>query len=669
MAEVESVVRTTLEEIEKVLSTKTVVGEPMTIEGNKVSWELLGKGKLTAPLEISNKDNCQNYTLENYNTSRNIDVGIRVNPDDGIRLISAKLFNPHEVIDEYHSYCNSDDYGVVEANLGYCNTTELIYNSNNDTWTVLGGYYTHYFDRYEAHGENGVEFFWNVTDQRSWTDITNINKISHATGDIFYVTDVPMAEGQERTVELCSQRRITLGNQISAKYDFMFKPSSLTFSDALSSGNYVLVDPYYNGTNCTSRKQLDITNPTGGAVNITLNVTADLSGWNELAVTSIDGETPYQWVNLTHLNGTAELLIEFTNLPIGNSSYYLNNMSTDQRRYRLGDLKSNIFGLDGAGYTNGTSLADDTGELYHWWYQGTNAWLDSSQKASGNLSVLMDSGSGGGIIRDNITSFQYNVSLCVYLYYSGLDEVLNEYLIGYGETQTYLGFRSGYGPNVWYHDGAWQNSTEYMNVGWNKLCIGVDSTATATWYWNNKKLASGDSITAATRHEFHCNGVDITFENMWDNIWMTAWYGTNQPNVSIGALDTQEIPAENLAVIQYLEAIYWDDDEVDYALNVTLINLESSTSSSLSLDVDDRFNISIIDVGTIAAQSVKTYRFTNTSALRSTSDTTFNITTSDMYYGTTHYNSSIIGMFIPGQVGAAVAPTKNRQVLRVGGTL
>lgn len=34
MAEVESVVKTTLEEIEKVLSTKTVVGEPMTFEGN-----------------------------------------------------------------------------------------------------------------------------------------------------------------------------------------------------------------------------------------------------------------------------------------------------------------------------------------------------------------------------------------------------------------------------------------------------------------------------------------------------------------------------------------------------------------------------------------------------------------------------------------------------------
>jgi uncharacterized spore protein YtfJ len=34
MAEVESVIKTTLEEIEKVLSTKTVVGEPITIEGN-----------------------------------------------------------------------------------------------------------------------------------------------------------------------------------------------------------------------------------------------------------------------------------------------------------------------------------------------------------------------------------------------------------------------------------------------------------------------------------------------------------------------------------------------------------------------------------------------------------------------------------------------------------
>lgn len=34
MAEVESVAKTTLEEIEKVLSTKTVVGEPITIEGN-----------------------------------------------------------------------------------------------------------------------------------------------------------------------------------------------------------------------------------------------------------------------------------------------------------------------------------------------------------------------------------------------------------------------------------------------------------------------------------------------------------------------------------------------------------------------------------------------------------------------------------------------------------
>lgn len=34
MAEVESVVKTTLEEIEKVLGTKTVVGEPITIESN-----------------------------------------------------------------------------------------------------------------------------------------------------------------------------------------------------------------------------------------------------------------------------------------------------------------------------------------------------------------------------------------------------------------------------------------------------------------------------------------------------------------------------------------------------------------------------------------------------------------------------------------------------------
>ena len=34
MAEVEGVIKATLEEIEKVLSTKTVVGEPITIEGN-----------------------------------------------------------------------------------------------------------------------------------------------------------------------------------------------------------------------------------------------------------------------------------------------------------------------------------------------------------------------------------------------------------------------------------------------------------------------------------------------------------------------------------------------------------------------------------------------------------------------------------------------------------
>ena len=34
MADVEELVKTTLGEIEKVLSTKTIVGEPMTIEGN-----------------------------------------------------------------------------------------------------------------------------------------------------------------------------------------------------------------------------------------------------------------------------------------------------------------------------------------------------------------------------------------------------------------------------------------------------------------------------------------------------------------------------------------------------------------------------------------------------------------------------------------------------------
>ena len=36
MSEVEQLIKTTLSEIERILSTKSVVGEPMTVEGNTI---------------------------------------------------------------------------------------------------------------------------------------------------------------------------------------------------------------------------------------------------------------------------------------------------------------------------------------------------------------------------------------------------------------------------------------------------------------------------------------------------------------------------------------------------------------------------------------------------------------------------------------------------------
>ncbi len=149
------------------------------------------------------------------------------------------------------------------------------------------------------------------------------------------------------------------------------------------------------------------------------------------------------------------------------------------------------------------------------------------------------------------------------------------------------------------------------------------------------------------------DAVSGTFNITVDYVYISDGWQYPPEMITLGA---EETPSSfNLSIIQNIETIFWDTDEVDYALNVTVFNLASSLTDSLTLRVDKRFNSTTTSVGIIPANSFKTFRYTNTTASRSTSDVDFNITSANITDGIDYLYSNTLGMFIPGQVGGVAA--------------
>ncbi len=143
--------------------------------------------------------------------------------------------------------------------------------------------------------------------------------------------------------------------------------------------------------------------------------------------------------------------------------------------------------------------------------------------------------------------------------------------------------------------------------------------------------------------------IDAQADSNISHLILARWLD-EQPIVTLGSVQPV-IPF--ISIKQSLEATYWDSDELDYSLNVSVYNFDSS-AQTINITVDNNFNTSTsISLGSIPAHSIASMIFTNLTALRRTVDTTFNITAATATDGTNTWTSNKIGMFIPGQVGVA----------------
>lgn len=201
----------------------------------------------------------------------------------------AELYKPHWVNTTtnhektfynptFHVYTGNDlDYGN-SYNTNYKYTiTESIVNENGTTYITANAA----FDSFDTDGTNYTVYWHNRHDiYYLWKDFSSsFNSIVfdyEGYDKWYYIKDVPIISNKEYAVRTWIDVPVSTGKQ-SGKYYFAIKPSYETISQAVDTGHFYNLDPWWNAT-WSHREEIILTGNTSGAqtdYQILLNVTYD----------------------------------------------------------------------------------------------------------------------------------------------------------------------------------------------------------------------------------------------------------------------------------------------------------------------------------------------------------------------------------------------------------
>lgn len=290
-----------------------------TIVGDSVEWENeYGFIKVT-PHTINGVEGCFNVTIKNYMATQDLDCAL-IADSNKLQLTSSEYLTTTS-LNVSHSFA--------------CPTYNFSYTTNPNWATCYADNGSLLFNsRFETLDLPAKNVSWNVlTSTDRWNNIpaNRIEKIVNNGRDVYAVTDVNFATNTEKKIRVC-------GNAVSKfnteKFDVGCKKSTDTWSDVISSGNYIIVDPTWNYSefiqinfnNCTSAYYSG-TNQGGmrftmNRSNVTLTNISIIQDCLPLAIriygagTPPDGAPLFTWTN----PGNSKLAV--INLTLNNSITY-----------------------------------------------------------------------------------------------------------------------------------------------------------------------------------------------------------------------------------------------------------------------------------------------------------------------------------------------------------
>lgn len=295
----------------------------------------------TTPHTLSGSD-FADFELISKTGITKIDLVWGFDTTDGVRPIKGEYYNPHNAtwntshfkyydnvveIDTTSEDCDwGNEYNTYKRNVTWTVTTNITYN---DSEVVC-------FDNYTQDGNNyTVHWHTNHTEYREYKDVTDrISSKYYTHGGMnkwYYIKNFTVVPNQTYKARAELMIPPKLGEN-SGKYWFCVKPSSETISEAIASGHFYCIDPWYN-ISCNFKLQANFTNNRGSAwADRIWHVNLNLSGLN------IDADCE----NLTWTNGSENTELSFNrvncdptgvnlsrfdmhvvNTPTGTSSVYM----------------------------------------------------------------------------------------------------------------------------------------------------------------------------------------------------------------------------------------------------------------------------------------------------------------------------------------------------------
>lgn len=268
------------------------------IIGDTVYIDIAGKGKISqTPHTLLKSKNHPiiNFT-NNFGSELCLDIALGFDTER-VRATSIEYWkedveHPYEVTDfgniELYQDCAGEvfeNYGLVNATTVWCNDAICLLNgTTEDCYWEINDY-----NRY-ATNTSGARVFYNVTAiigshteydyYDDWWTIpeSKYSKVDYNDKEWYLFKDITFVNGETKTIRPEIYVNVGLGEN-SGKYDIIIKKCSETMSEAISSGDYVYLDPWWNSS-WNKCRVLNLTNPasatlTGFPFLIELNATRD----------------------------------------------------------------------------------------------------------------------------------------------------------------------------------------------------------------------------------------------------------------------------------------------------------------------------------------------------------------------------------------------------------
>lgn len=236
----------------------------------------------------------------------------------------------------FHSDCRGIvdiNFGFIDSDTGWCNETGN------------GTYWEHDFDSFTTNA-SGVRLFYNETAIVSYTDkyyfdyvdITNqFLKTVYNGNNYYFIKNVNFETGEKKQVKI----EYNVNPSTNGKYSLFVKRSSDSISSVLSSGQYILLDPWFNSS-WIRKQRINITENTGRNLTdyqITFNVTfstgmatdfadlrflnssenGELDFWLE---SQVDSDWAYAWIKVQNISATSvtEIFMYYENPAVTTTS-------------------------------------------------------------------------------------------------------------------------------------------------------------------------------------------------------------------------------------------------------------------------------------------------------------------------------------------------------------